>query len=57
MSKELSNNINIIESNLSESYQQFGFDADGLFVNRLFPTISSNEAAGSPRGNIESCSS
>ena len=50
MSKELSNNINIIESSLSGSYQQFGFDADGLFVNRLFPTISSNEAAGSPSG-------
>jgi TonB-linked SusC/RagA family outer membrane protein len=50
MSKELSNNINIIESSLSGSYQQFGFDGDGLFVNRLFPTISSNEAAGSPSG-------
>ena len=48
MAKELSNNLNSIESGLSGSYQQFGFDADDLFVNRLFPTISSNEAAGSP---------
>ena len=52
MAKELSNNLNSIESGLSGSYQQFGFDADGLFVNRLFPTISSNEAAGSPSGAL-----
>ena len=39
-----------MEGGLTGSYQQFGYDADGTFVNRLFPTISQNETVASPGG-------
>lgn len=39
-----------IENGLQGSYQQFGFNGDGTFVNRLFPEISQNEAVPSPGG-------
>lgn len=36
----------IIESNIQGSYQQYGYDPDGLFVNRLFPDFSSEQFDG-----------
>lgn len=39
-----------MEGGLSGSYQQFGYDADGTFVNRLFPAVSQNESVPTPGG-------
>lgn len=50
MANELYNDMELIESGLSGQYQQFGYDRDGLYVNRLFPSISQNEAVSSPSG-------
>ncbi|WP_335964943.1 SusC/RagA family TonB-linked outer membrane protein [Galbibacter sp. PAP.153] len=50
MFDELEMSRNIIENSITGSYQQYGYDADGLFVNRLFPEISGNEALSAPSG-------
>src|SRR5680860_298951 len=39
-----------LEGGLSGSYQQFGYNQNGTFVNRLFPTASQNESVPSPGG-------
>lgn len=46
MIAEMKNARGIIENNIQGSYQQYGFDADGLFVNRLFPDFSSDVSSG-----------
>lgn len=43
MMDELQRSKKVIEGAISSSYQQYGYDADGLFVNRLFPDILSEE--------------
>lgn len=45
MIDELERSSNIIRNSIQGSYQQFGYDADGLFVNRLFPDIVTEEIA------------
>ncbi len=40
MASDLENSANTIEGLITGSYQQYGFDGDGLFVNRLFPEIA-----------------
>jgi len=50
MSDQLGDAVNIIESGITGSYQQFGYDRDGLFVNRLFPTIVADEFLATPTG-------
>jgi iron complex outermembrane receptor protein len=37
MGNDLERASSIIEGTISGGYQQYGYDADGLFVNRLFP--------------------
>ena len=51
MFDELEISRNIIENSITGSYQQYGFDSDGLFVNRLFPDVSSNEQL-TPPSNV-----
>ncbi|MCM5661913.1 SusC/RagA family TonB-linked outer membrane protein [Galbibacter mesophilus] len=50
MFDELQNASRIIENSIAGSYQQYGYDPDGLFVNRLFPDISGNEVLPTPTG-------
>lgn len=51
---EMARNLNtaklFIEGALQGSYQQFGFNGDRTFVNRLYPEISQNEEVPSPGG-------
>ena len=51
MMNVLSRAASIIQNSLTGSYQQYGYDADGLFVNRLFPDISQNETVSAPAIN------
>lgn len=39
MVDDLNNSRAIVEGSIEGSYQQYGYDADGLFVNRLFPEV------------------
>lgn len=50
MISDLGSATSVIESQLSGSYQQFGYNSNGTFVNRLFPTVSQNESVASPTG-------
>ncbi|HET8737475.1 MAG TPA: SusC/RagA family TonB-linked outer membrane protein, partial [Pricia sp.] len=50
MIRNLNTSKLFIEGALSGSYQQFGYNQDGTFVNRLFPEISQNESVPSPGG-------
>ncbi len=51
MSDDLMASLNIIEAGITGSYQQYGLNqANGLFVQRLFPTISANESLAGPSG-------
>ncbi|RIV70637.1 SusC/RagA family TonB-linked outer membrane protein [Flagellimonas aequoris] len=50
MISDLGTATSTIESQLSGSYQQFGYNSSGTFVNRLFPTVSQNESVTSPGG-------
>lgn len=43
MISNLNSSGDAIRSQISGSYQQFGLDSDGLFVNRLFPEIETDE--------------
>ena len=48
MASVLADASSSIEGGLTGSYQQYGYDSDGLFVNRLFPTVSQNESVSAP---------
>ncbi|MCF8713941.1 SusC/RagA family TonB-linked outer membrane protein [Joostella atrarenae] len=48
MFNQLQNASKIIENSIDGSYQQYGYDSDGLFVNRLFPEVSGNESLTPP---------
>lgn len=50
MIDNLERSANAIENSISGSYQQYGLDGDGLFINRLFPDIVSEEGLPSPTG-------
>ncbi|MEE1961249.1 SusC/RagA family TonB-linked outer membrane protein [Allomuricauda taeanensis] len=50
MISDLETATSAIERQLTGSYQQFGYNNDGTFVNRLFPTVSQNESVTSPTG-------
>jgi len=39
MVSSLQSSANIIEAGIDGHFQQYGYDADGLFVNRLFPDV------------------
>ncbi|MFO7721119.1 MAG: TonB-dependent receptor [Gillisia sp.] len=43
MASQLINSSNIIENGITGAYQQYGYDADGLFVNRLFPEFATDQ--------------
>ena len=49
MASQLENSAKTIEQSIAGSYQQYGYDADGLFVNRLFPEIAT-ETVDTPGG-------
>ena len=49
MATDLENSANTIEGLITGSFQQYGFDGDGLFVNRLFPEIAT-ETLTTPSG-------
>ena len=46
MSDQLQNSSNTIEDNISGQYQQYGYTSSGLFVNRLFPSITTENLSG-----------
>ena len=47
MSDQLQNSSNNIEGNISGRYQQYGYTSStGLFINRLFPEIATDNVAG-----------
>ncbi|MGY5848710.1 SusC/RagA family TonB-linked outer membrane protein [Salegentibacter sp. HM20] len=50
MIDDLQRSRDIIEGGITGSYQQYGYDGDGLFVNRLFPEISSERPSSQPSG-------
>ncbi|MEM9686797.1 MAG: SusC/RagA family TonB-linked outer membrane protein, partial [Bacteroidota bacterium] len=50
MIDNLERSASAIENSISGSYQQYGLDGDGLFINRLFPDIDSEEGLPSPTG-------
>ncbi|OWW26367.1 SusC/RagA family TonB-linked outer membrane protein [Zobellia sp. OII3] len=50
MVRDLNTSKLLIENSLDGSYQQFGYNQNGTFVNRLFPNISQNESVSSPGG-------
>ncbi len=43
MVDELQDSRNILEGAIDGSFQQYGYDANGFFVNRLFPNIQSED--------------
>ena len=49
MTSSLSAANNILRSNISGSYQQYGYDPNGFFVTRLFPNIATEDLT-SPSG-------
>lgn len=49
MINDLQNSREAIENSIQGSYQQYGFDENGLFVNRLFPEIATDRP-GAPSG-------
>lgn len=52
---DLQSSREAIEGSIQGSYQQYGFDNNGLFVNRLFPNISRDERLNTPSGvNVRS---
>ncbi|SFF91858.1 iron complex outermembrane recepter protein [Salegentibacter agarivorans] len=42
MVDDLQRSRNILEGSINGSYQQYGFDSNGFFVNRLFPEIATD---------------
>jgi iron complex outermembrane receptor protein len=44
MVSDLTSSSDQIRNNISGNFQQFGYDADGLFITRLFPTITTENA-------------
>lgn len=52
MSDQMMAGLSVVEASLGNgSYQQFGLNqANGLFVQRLFPTVSANESVATPTG-------
>jgi len=49
MVSDLSSSSDEIRNRISGSYQQYGYDADGLFITRLFPNITTDNT-GAPSG-------
>ncbi len=43
MINELQSSRNVLEGAINGSYQQYGYDVNGFFVNRLFPNIQSED--------------
>lgn len=54
MASDLENSAAAIESAISGSYQQYGFNSSGLFVNRLFPTPTTDNLTSPSGTNVSS---
>lgn len=50
MINDLQGSRDAIEGSIQGPYQQYGFDSNGLFVNRLFPDIVRDERLNTPSG-------
>lgn len=46
----LENSANIIDNSIGVPYQQFGYSANGLFINQIIPEINSNVSLTAPGG-------
>ncbi|MCF6180903.1 SusC/RagA family TonB-linked outer membrane protein [Lutibacter sp.] len=45
MVSDLSSSSDAIRNSITGSFQQFGYDTDGLFITRLFPTVTTDNMA------------
>lgn len=46
----LQNSSDVIEASINVPYQQYGYSADGLFINQIVPEINSNVSLTAPAG-------
>ena len=54
MADNLEYSSNILASNISGSYQQYGYSSEGFFVNRLFPEIATDNLTAPSGINVNS---